>query len=414
MNMMSIPDDKLGWLKKNKRKIIILSAILCVLAASVYLYTRRPTFSATYRIAGEDENRVMEVEVSVPAGSLVTMHKEKLFVQETVAPQGALVTANNAVSQQAGKDGKVIIRLFPGELKLGLNRFQFEVETLPGLKKNIEYTIEKRPVPITLKVDIKDEVIGGENIRRVTVVTDPLNTISVNGIANNSNLKTGREQFIVKNYSLLLASGSNSNNMPDVLDATIQVSVTDVDSNTKTESFPVKVPTRTNLNVSQAEETDDDCAIIPGQASPGAVISASGKTTVAGADGCFWIVAPLPVVGENTINVSASRPGENKSTCTVIVNRLMPKTFLEILSSTVSDGDLVIKGSATPGASVLVNGRPAAVSESKFIWSGRLPYGISKDLLFTVKVEKPGYRSSEQTVTIPRLPVLRQPEEQHG
>lgn len=165
----------------------------------------------------------------------------------------------------------------------------------------------------------------------------------------------------------------------------------------------------TNLALEQPQETESNTTTIIGKASPGASISVGEQNVVADENGNFKFPVPLLKYGPNIINFVASRPGEKASSKTITVTRLVPQVELKIDTQNVKDRDLTIEGSVTPGATVTVNGQPAAVSDKKFSWFYEFPYGVSKEYIFNIKAQKPGYRSGEEKVTVHRMPVIRQP-----
>lgn len=400
--------EKVNLLKTKTGKIIALSLIALALIFLTYFFFSRPTFSATHIITGEDEERVFVLETTTPKGSLVTMNLNSFYSK--TASKDSLVTMNKTQEQRSDANGKTFFIILPGELKNGLNKIKFEVKSPWGMRKKFYYTIDKTQMPITLKVNISDEAIDNENIKKVTVVTDPLNTIYVNRNMNIINSKTGQEHFDIKNYDLIQLSGTDPANLPEILETIINISVTDVDGRERSEAFPVKVSTFTNLTVNQPEETDLENIAISGSASPGAFITIAGENTVSDNAGNYALTMSLPKIGNNRFQITATRPGENKSTRIIIVKRLEPKVELFIDSHTVIDRNLTINGNATPGAEVTVNGQAVIVEENnKFSWSYTFSPGVSKEYIFYVKAQKSGYRSSEEKVAIPRMPVFRNP-----
>lgn len=400
--------ERLNQLKPNKRFVFILSAIILLLIISSYLYSRQLSFSANHKLMGEDENRVFVIEITAPKGSMVTIVKTGLYPIEAVAPSGSIVFINKTETLPVDQNGITQFKVFPGELKIGLNKIKFEVKMPFGLKKSFYYSIEKSPMPVALKVEVEDQTVNNENIKNISVVTDPLNTVSIDGLINNIYLKTGQDDFKIKSYDILKLAGKDLEGLPDVIEIEISVIAVNVDGQEKTIIIPVKIPTYTNLNIDSPEETDQNNTIITGKASPGTNIIAAGQTTVSDISGIFKLSISLPNIGENIITVLASRPGEKASSEEVAIVRLMPKVDLSVdKPPAIANHNLTIKGTTLPGATVTVNGQPALMNGNRFNWSFQFPLEASKDYLFIIKADKPGYRSNEEIITVDKMPVFR-------
>lgn len=401
--------EKASLLKINKLKVIMLSVIAGVLFISIYLYTCRPTFSASHELTGDEENRVYVIETVVPRGSLVTMYKDKVFVDESIASKSGLVTTNRAEEQPADKNGKAAFKIFPGQLNSGANAIHFEVKAKTGIRKSFYYTLNKTTMPVTLKVNITDELVNNENIKKVLVQTDPFNTVYIDGFINEFHSITGQDVFKIKDYDILKSANKDPGNLPDALVASVQVCVTDVDGQKKSEKVQLVVCALTNLLLEHPPETESNTTTISGKASPGASISVGEQNVVADENGNFKFPVPLLKYGPNIINFIASRPGEKASAKSITINRLVPQVELKIETQNVKGRDLTIEGSVIPGATVTVNGQPTAVNDKKFSWYYEFPYGVSKEYIFNIKAQKPGYRSGEEKVTVHRMPVIRKP-----
>lgn len=404
----SLITEKVGLLKMTKLKAIMLSVVAGVLIISIYFYISRPTFSATHELTGAEENRVYVIETVVPRDSLVTMYKDKVFVDESIAPKGSLTTTNRAEEHWADNNGRATFKIFPGQLKSGANDIHFEVKTKTGIRKSFYYTLNKTPMPVMLKVTATDEAVNNENIKKILVQTDPYNTISIDGFIRNFLSVTGQEAFKIKDYDILKAN-KDTGDLAASLVAPIKVSVTDVDGQKKAEKVQLVVAALTNLLLEQPQETEADTITVTGKASPGSSISVGEQNVVADVNGNFKFPVPLLKYGPNIINFVATRPGEKASAKTITVNRLVPQVELKVETQNVKGRDLTIEGSVTPGATVTVNGQPAAVNDKKFSWYYEFPYGVSKEYIFNIKAQKPGFRSGEEKVIVHKMPVIRQP-----
>ncbi len=401
-----------NWLKTNKIKFAILAAIVCMAALSAFAYNHRPSFSATYKLTGSDESRIYVLEVTAPPDSQITMNKIS--------------------KQKADKQGHAMFRILPGELKRGINKLDFEVRVPVGLRKTYSFNIEKDVLPVTLKINVADITVNSESMKRVSVVTDPLNTVSIEGLAGARHSATGRESFDLRDYEILQTAVNKPEKLPDTLNTSITIRVTDVDGQEKSAISPLVISTLTNLTVSQPKDTDADMVTLSGSAAPGAKIFVSEGSAaavnlqllkkspeagieiytdkpdaIADTTGSFKLQVKLPTVGANTILVCAGRPGEKISNRTLTVTKLPPMTELSAETSTVSNHNLIIKGKTTKGASVTINGQPAAVQGTEFSWEFELPRGVSREFSFSVEAQKPGYRNNTKIITLNRMPVIR-------
>lgn len=403
--LQSIAYQKMQSFQINKTKIIILSSVILLLIVLTYLYINRPTFSAIQQLTGENEDRVFILETKTPKGSLVTMDMKRASFET----KGSSATMDRIETQKAKENGQAVFKIFPGELKSGINEIQFTVKPPGSFSKKFFYTIEKNKLPITLKVTITDDIVNNDSIKRAAVVTDPLNTISVNHMLNKVNSKTGQENFEIRNYDLIKIAAISPEYLTDILETPVQVSVTDVDGQERSESYLVQISTFTNLTVNQPDETDANSIKISGKAPPGADVFVAGLNTVSNESGNFELTVPLPKIGVNLFEVTASRPMEKKSTRFIAVNRLAPKVELSVKTTTINEHSLTIEGTTTPGAAVSINGQPVVVENNKFTWSYNFPWDTSKTYTFNIKAQKPGYRNNEDKVVIPKMPVFRKP-----
>jgi len=226
---------------------------------------------------------------------------------------------------------------------------------------------------------------------------------------NKINSKTGQENFEIRNYDLIKTAAISPEYLTDILETPLQVSVTDVDGQEISESYLVQVSTFTNLTVNQPDETDAESIKISGQSSPGADISAAGQNTVSNESGDFELTVPLPKIGVNLFELTASRPAEKRSTRFIAINRLAPKVELSVKAGAVNEHTLTIEGTTTPGAAVSINGQPVVVEDNKFTWFYNFPWDTSKTYSFNIKAQKPGYRDNEDKVVVPQMPVFRKP-----
>lgn len=401
-----------NWLKTNKIKFAILAAIVCIAALSAFAYNHRPSFSATYKLTGSDENRI--------------------YVLEVVAPPNSQITMNKIAKQKANKQGLALFRILPGELKRGVNKLDFEVRVPIGLRKTYSFNIEKDILPVTMKISIADVMVNSESMKRVSVVTDPLNTVTIEGLSGARHSATGRESFDLRDYEILQTVVNKPKKLPDTLNTSITIRVTDVDGQEKSAISPLVISTLTNLTVAQPEDTDAGLITLNGRAAPGAkIFIAEGSAAavnlqllkkspsagigiytaepdaVADTSGSFSLPVKLTTVGTHTILVCAGRPGEKISNCAVTVTKLPPMVVLLAEANTVTNHSLLIKGNTTQGASVMVNGQPAAVQGTEFNWQFELPRGVSREFSFSVEAQKPGYRNNTKIITLNRMPVIR-------
>ncbi|OPX88251.1 hypothetical protein [Pelotomaculum sp. PtaB.Bin117] len=391
----------------NKTKAIAISSAIVLLLVFTYLCIHRPTFSATHQLTGENADRAFILETKTPKGSLVTMDMKK--ASSVNISKGSSVTMDRVETKTANENGQASFKILPGELKSGTNEIQFTVKSPGSIKRKFHYTIEKNKLPITLEVSITDDIVNSDSIKRVAVVTDPLNTISVNHMFNKANSKTGRENFEIRNYDLINLASISPEYLTDTIETPIQVSVTDVDGQERTESYLVEVSTFTNLTVNQPEETDAESIKLSGKASPGADVFIADQNTVSNESGDFEISVPLPKIGINLFELTASRPVEKKSTRFIAVNRLAPKVELTVKTNAVNEHSLTIEGTTTPGAAVSINGQPVVVEDNQFTWLYNFPWDTSQTYTFNIKAQKPGYRNNEEQVVIPQMPVFRKP-----
>ncbi|GBF34802.1 hypothetical protein DCCM_3922 [Desulfocucumis palustris] len=349
---------------------------------------------------------MIEIETKAVRGSTVTMYKDKTFVIESVAQGDSLVTTNNDQEQAVDATGKAIFKILPNELKYGKNKIHFKVKSPVGLSKNYFYTLEKPKLPVTLQVNVADNVINNERVKIFSIVTDPLNKINIDGLVSNYHTRTGKENLNVRSYKILQLAEKESTDFPDEFQTPVNIRVVNVDGQEASELVNVSISSVTDLTVAQPEETESGFVYLTGQAPPGADICVEDSSVAADDTGNFRIRAPLPEFGPNTLIVCAGRPGEKESSQIITVNRLMPKLALTV-DQVSGEQELTIKGTTTAGANVYVNGTPAVVDNDKYTWFFTYPPGISQKYTFTVTAEKEGYRTSEETLTMDQKPVFR-------
>ncbi|MTI85726.1 MAG: hypothetical protein FH756_17985 [Firmicutes bacterium] len=379
-----------NWFKMYKRQIIVSSIIFCTLMVCIFLYTHRPTFEATHRLTGVDEERVYVVETQAPPGSQVTMNKKD--------------------TQQVDNNGSAIFRILPNELKGGINKIPFQVKVPLGLSKTYTYNLEKTPLPVALKVTVSPDTANFENLKKVSVVTDPLNKISIAGVIINRISETGQDTFTITDNQILQAKGEDPAQLPDIVDESIEITAVNVDGKKEVQTVPVKIFTLTQLSINQPRETDSDIVTIDGNAPPNTIISVGDKKTVAGNDGTFSLSLPLTNMGPNIFQITAERLGEKNVTRAVTINKLLSKVELSTLSHKINGHTLTIEGTSSAGAAVKINGQPAIIEGGKFTWQWELPPQVSKRYTFIVEAYKEGYRNNIKTITVPHMPVYREPQ----
>jgi hypothetical protein len=395
------------WIKGNKIKVVLSAFLLLAVLISSFLYINRPAIGVTHMITGEGQNSLIEIEVASHKGSTVTMYRDKTFIIESISQGDGRVTIDKTESQPVGDSGKVAFKIFPNELKSGVNTIHFKVKSPVGLGKEYFYTLEKQETPPTLLVQVTDAVINNENVKTFSIVTDPLNKITIAGLVDSYYSKTGNDKLNISTYQILQLMGKKPEDLPDMVQTDVNVKATNVDGKEASQTFKISLPTAAPLVVGKIEDTEADSAVITGQAPPGAIINASGCQSMANDTGNFDISLPLPVYGANSFKLAAGRPGEKKSVQNLTVNRLMPKLDLTV-DEVTGDRELTIKGSVSQEASVSVNGTPAVIEKNKYFWSFVYPAGISKKYTFTVRAEKEGCRTSEMTINTDQNPVYRQ------
>jgi len=406
LNKLSIEKIK-TWIKENKKKVILAAIFLLAALISLGIYIYRPIFSATHKIIGENQGSMIEIEVTSDKGSTVTMYRDKTFIIESISQGDGRVTIDKTEAKPVDGSGKVTFKIFPNELKSGINKIHFKVKSPIRLSKNYFYTLEKQETMPALMVQVTDNVINNENVKTFSIVTDPLNKITIDGLINNYYTKTGNENLNISSYSILQLMGKNPTALPDIAQTAISIKATNVDGQENSQIFNISLPTKALLVVGKIEDTEADTALITGQAPPGAMITASGSQSMANDTGNFNITVPLPVFGPNSFTLVAGRPGEKEAVQNVTVNRLMPKLDLTV-DEVSGDRELSIKGSVSEGATVSVNGTPAVIEKNKYSWSFVYPAEISKKYTFTVRAQKEGYRDSEITINADQNPVFRQ------
>lgn len=395
------------WIKENPKKVVLAAILLLTALISIFLYINRPTFSATQRITGQNLNSMIEIEVTSDKGSTVTMYRDKTFIIESISQGDSRVSIDKTESQPVGADRKVTFKIFPNELKSGINNIHFKVKSPVGLSKNYFYTVKKQETMPTLVVQVTDAIINNENVKTFSIVTEPLNKITIAGLKRNYYTKTGNEKLNISTYQILQLMGKKPGDLPDMVQTSVTITATNVDGKENSQTFNISLPTTAPLVLGKIEDTEADSAVITGQAPPGAIISASGHQSIADQTGNFDISLPLPVYGPNSFTLVAGRPGEKKPVQDITVNRLLPKLDLTV-DEVTGDQELTIKGSVSEGAMVTVNGTPAVIDKNKYSWSFVYPAGISKKYTFTVRAEKEGYRTGEITINQDQNPVFRQ------
>lgn len=403
--------ERLWVLEQHKKVIAITTVTVIVIALSVFLYIYRPQFTASYKLTGEGESSGFLINIIASPDSTITMFKNT--AAETADARAGEFKAEKTVLAKADKNGHASFKLLLNELKLGVNTIHFSDRVFTGLSSNFYLTINKPKISPTLKVSISSSIIKGEPVKKISVVTNPLNLVTIGDYYKNFNSKTGQDTFIIRNYSLIANSNIAPDQMPDNLRVPLTIKVRDIDGQENTQNLTLDTSTLTYLKLPEKIADTGAAAItLKGEAPVGAIVKTMGNQTIADDNGRFSLPVPLDQYGPNVIMVNALLAGEKPSFQTLVVNKLMPKVDLQVTKQTLGQNDFTIAGTATEGAVVTVNGQEAEVSGKDFTWTTLLPFNTSKDMVYLVKAVMPEHRTGEIQITLPRGPVLRKVTEQ--
>lgn len=106
-------------------------------------------------------------------------------------------------------------------------------------------------------------------------------------------------------------------------------------------------------------------------------------------------------LGRNVFKLSATRAGTSAENRTIEINRLKPFLPLRLISGggTVYSGEFTVRGTAVPGAKVLVRGAPAAMDGSRF--SAQVTVNPGRNAIF-IRAVHPNYAPAGRRLVVVR------------